>query len=735
MDRLKEYFITTNNSFVEGAVSRFTHRFEQEDIFAATLHITALGIYSIKINGVPIEKQLFAPGFTYYPKHLNVQTYDVTTELKNGTNTVEVDVGQGWYCGRFTHNNKTQIYGENIAVSWIFDIITKDGQTHSISSTENVLETTSEYEYAGFYDGEIINKKHNIKNIGQAKKYTGLLPENFEQTMVPVLQQDQVDVVKVIDTNGGIILDFGQNFAGYITINTALMDSDTITIQHGEVLYPEDTLYLKNLRKAKAQIVFTKGDQAEIYKPQFTYMGFRYVFITGCSYQEELIHAYAIHSDMLRTGYFICANRLVQRLYENQIWSQKSNYVELPTDCPQRDERMGYTGDGQVFSLTGAYNYDTRLFWRKVLKDIRYSQMDNTEGYVGPTIPAEGPAGIGYMSMLGWGNAITIIPEMLYQQYGDESFIDRNYEAMKLHAEAEIRKLNEHYLWMGINLGDWLAPGKDVKWFAINNNPVSNTFIINDFRVISDYAKRNNLEEDYNRYYDFYKKAQAGYIATFINENGMIQGDYQGAYVLALQYVLKDHKIRQTVMNNLVENVKENGLQTGFFATEYLLPLLIEANEPKLAYDILLNESNPGWMYQINHGATSIWERWDAILEDGSVNETVITNDNMVSFNHYAFGSIGRFYYQYILGIQAIEPGYQKIKIRPYIDDRLRAVSGSYESVQGLIEVSWRIIDGAYELNVTVPTSATIILLSGEEHEVIAGTYVFREKYKKENGK
>ncbi|MGS0972424.1 MAG: alpha-L-rhamnosidase-related protein [Candidatus Izemoplasmataceae bacterium] len=292
-----------------------------------------------------------------------------------------------------------------------------------------------------------------------------------------------------------------------------------------------------------------------------------------------------------------------------------------------------------------------------------------------------------------------------------------------------------YILWMGINLGDWLAPGKDVKWFAINNNPVSNTFIINDFRVISDYAKRNNLEEDYNRYYDFYKKAQAGYIATFINENGMIQGDYQGAYVLALQYVLKDHKIRQTVMNNLVENVKENGLQTGFFATEYLLPLLIEANEPKLAYDILLNESNPGWMYQINHGATSIWERWDAILEDGSVNETVITNDNMVSFNHYAFGSIGRFYYQYILGIQAIEPGYQKIKIRPYIDDRLRAVSGSYESVQGLIEVSWRIIDGAYELNVTVPTSATIILLSGEEHEVIAGTYVFREKYKKENGK
>lgn len=731
MEQLGEYFITSNLEFKEGAVSRFVQEFTTYDIQSANLMITALGIYTVKINGVPLDKQLFAPGFTYYPKHLYVQSYNLQPYLIDGNNILEVYVGQGWYCGRFTHENKTQIYGDNIAVSWMIRMFTSNDELHSIFSDETVLETTNEYIYAGFYDGEIIDKNRRFEVIGQANKYKGRLPEKFEMTTIPVLQQDLIDVIDVIAVDDGIILDFGQNFAGHICINSALMENDKITIKHGEVLYPENELYVKNLRKAKAEIIYTKGIESEIYMPKFTYMGFRYVHISGCTYKEDMIHAYAIHSDMQRTGYFISANRLVQRLYENQLWSQKSNYIEVPMDCPQRDERMGYTGDGQAFAHTGAYNFDTRQFWRKVLKDITYSQQDNSEGYVGPTIPAEGPKGIGYMSMLGWGNAITIIPEMLYKQYGDESFMSENYEAMKLHADAEIRKLNDQYLWMGVNLGDWLAPGKDVAWFAMNNNPVSNTFIINDFRVIADYAKRHGLTDDYERYHAYYLNSQEGYIRTFLDDNGVIQGDYQGAYVLALQYVLQDHSLRSKVMSNFVNHVKENGMQTGFFATEYILPLLIEANESKLAYDVLLHESNPGWMYQVNRGATTTWERWDAIMEDGSVNETVISSDNMVSFNHYAFGSVGRFYYEYILGIKPLLPGYRKILIHPYLDERLMAVSGSYNSIQGLIEVSWKIVDSKYKLHVSVPVDSTIVLPNNEQKEIVCGTHSFSGIYNK----
>lgn len=730
MERLKDHFITSNLEYSEGVVSRFIQEFSATNVLSANLLITALGIYSLKINGIQVENQLYAPGFTYYPKHLYFQNYNIQPYLLDGINVIEVYVAQGWYCGRFTHENKTQIYGENIAVSWILDLTLKNGSTFSIASDETVLETTNEYLYAGFYDGEIVDRTRPFEIIGQAKIYTGVLPDNFELTTIPVLQQDLIDVVDVIEVNDGVILDFGQNFAGYVCINSALMNNETIAIKHGEVLYPEKELYVRNLRRAKAQIVFTKGNQPELYKPKFTYMGFRFIHISGCVYKDDLIHAYAIHSDMHRTGYFISANRMVQRLYENQIWSQKSNYIEVPTDCPQRDERMGYTGDGQAFAHTGSYNYDTKQFWRKVLKDITYSQQDNTEGYVGPTIPAEGPKGIGYMSMLGWGNAITIIPEMLYNQYGDESYMSENYEAMKRHAEAEIRKLNDQFLWIGINLGDWLAPGKDVAWFAMNNNPVSNTFIINDFRVIADYAKRHELHDDYERYHNYYINSQGGYVKTFLDENGVIQGDYQGAYVLALQYVLKDHPLRSKVMANFVKHVKAYGLQTGFFATEYLLPLLIEANEPKLAYDILLNDSNPGWMYQVNRGATTTWERWDAILEDGSVNETVISSDNMVSFNHYAFGSVGKFYYEYILGIKSLSPGFQKLTIQPWIDERLMAVSGAYESSQGLIEVAWKIVDSKYEMHINVPIASTIILPNNETKEVPCGTHAFRGIYK-----
>lgn len=735
MEELRHHFIASPREYKEGAVSVFKQQINMENVKKATLYITALGMYEAQINGTKVGEQMFAPGFTYYHRDLQYQIYDVTDLLVAGENELQVYLGQGWYCGRFTFDNKVQIYGEQAAVSWILQLEQEDGGVKRYASDENqVVELKSPYEYAGFYDGEVYfaaGRSDGIKEtIGTPVKYLKKVPDIIEETILTVKIQEEMPVQKVIKQGGVTILDFGQNFAGIVEIDPSKMQGDIIKIRHGEILNADGSLYTENLRKAKAEIIYHKGAETGKYRPKFTYMGFRYMEVTGTEYEEGMITAYALYSDMKRSGYFSSSNEMVQKLYENQIWGQKSNYVEVPTDCPQRDERMGYTGDGHVFALTGSYNFDTENFWKKFLKDIRYSQMDNTEGYIGSTIPANGPGGIGFLSMLGWGNAVTILPEMLYWQYGEEKYLTEQYESMKLFVEAEIRKMGDKNLWLGPNLGDWLMLGKDVAWMAMHNNPVSNSFIVNDLRVLSETAKRLGKTEDAERYEAQLNKTRSAYIKAFVTEEGKMTDDYQGAYIMALKFVLTEGELREKVLANLIEHIRINGMQTGFFATEHILPMLAEAGETKLAYDLLLQEGCPGWMYQIKCGATTTWERWNALMPDGRVNEEKMGSDNMVSFNHYAFGSVGEFYYKYILGIKPLLPGYKKVRISPKVDERLGSVSGSYESRSGVIKVSWGIVPETFESQVKfvkfileTPVNVEIELPDGCVHQVAAGTY------------
>lgn len=436
VEELKKHFITASNpEFIEGTVNIFAQQIilSQKEVTTAQLYMTALGVYEAELNQEKIGDQLFAPGFTYYHRDLFYQNYDVTKQLKKGENVFKVYLGQGWYNGRFTHENKTQIYGNNTAVSWILEIKYADGTSEQFVSGTEVDELASPYKYAGFYDGEVYDARIQQDAMGKASMFTGKIPECFSETTIKVKLQESMPVQKIIRKENSTILDFGQNFAGMIEINAALLDENTtLTVKHGEILIDDTTLYTENLRKAKAEIVyFCRQKRKESYLPRFTYMGFRYVELTGAQYIEGLISARAIYSDMQRTGHFTSDNPLIERLFNNQFWGQKSNYVEVPTDCPQRDERMGYTGDGQVFALTGSYNYDTEVFFEKFLKDIRYSQLDNEEGYVAPTVPAGGPGGIGFINMLGWGNAVTIIPEMLYWQYGTDKHLVRQYDSIK----------------------------------------------------------------------------------------------------------------------------------------------------------------------------------------------------------------------------------------------------------------------------------------------------------------
>ena len=729
MEELRKQWITSEKEYREGEVFVYRQKFTASQVKKAVFYGTALGVYEAELNGTKIGRQMFAPGFSYYPRRVLYQTHEVTELLREGENTLTVYLGQGWYCGRFLCENQTQIYGEQPAVAWILELENAAGSRRLVSD-ETVEELESPYEYAGEYDGEIYFADGREKVTGHAAAYTRETPFALEPTLTEVRLQDEMPVREATVQGDVTILDFGQNFAGIVEIDPSFLTNEIITIRHGEILNADGSLYTANLRKAKATIVYHAGAEKKKYRPRFTYMGFRYMELSGAAYQPGMIKAYALYTEMERTGYFSCENPLVQKLYENQVWGQKSNYVEVPTDCPQRDERMGYTGDGQVFALTGAYNFNTDAFWKNFLRDLELGQLDNTEGYVCATVPQTGPAGIGFISMLGWGNAVTILPEMMYRQFGDEEALPRQYESMKLFVEAEIRKMGKKNLWIGPSLGDWLAMGKGIAWQAMHNNPVSNAFIVHDLKVISETAERLGKREDAARYRRQLAATTDAYIKKFVSKNGIVAKDYQSAYIMALKFVLPEGELRERVKKNFVANIRKNGLQTGFFATEHLLPLLVEAGEQKLAYDVLLQENCPGWMYQVKCGATTTWERWDALKPDGTVNEEKMagSGENMVSFNHYAFGSVGEFYYQYILGIRPEKPGFAKLHFAPYPDERLGGVSGSYLSVAGKIESAWRYEADGCHIRLATPVEAVVLLPDGRSENVPAGTYEWTVK-------
>ena len=713
MKLLRKSLISSSAPYKEGGATVFEQKFKIKD--GGKITITALGVYEAEIDGVKLGDQLFAPGFTYYPTHLYYQEYDLA-HLSEGEHTLRVYLGQGWYSGRFTFDNKTQIYGDEAAVTWVIE-----ADEIYTSRDSSVRELESPWEYAGFYDGEIFKSKA-LKEIGRPKKASSTLPKILEKTTCAVRIREMMPIKSVKVNGDTTILDFGQNFAGIISINPDKMRGSKLRIRHGEILNKDGTLYTANLRKAKAEIVYEKGEDKRLYRPRFTYMGFRYAELTGAPYEEGLITAHAIYSDMERTGDFTCENPLVDRLFKNQVWGQKSNYVELPTDCPQRDERMGYTGDGHVFAKTGAYNFNTLPFWRKFLRDVKHSQDANKEGYVAPTIPAPpGERGIGFMSMLGWGNMICIIPEMIYHHFGDKSVLAEYYDSMKKFVECEIRKmgglLGKPNLWIAPSLGDWLAMGRDVKFMAMHNGPVSNAFIVNDLRIMVWAAKLLGKNDDATRYGKQLEKTTGAYLRAFVKKDGRMKDDYQGAYVMALRMVIPKGELWNKVYNRLKEKVMADGMQTGFFATEHILPLFAENGDKKLAFDLLLDERLGGWLYQVKAGATTTWERWDALRPDGSVNETKMSNDNMVSFNHYSFGSVGRFYYEHILGITPLEDGFKKVHIAPKIDKRIGSFSGHYRGVFVKYENN--------SLHISTNVDAKIILPDGREFEKCAGEYKF----------
>lgn len=692
-----------------------------KNVIKAKLQITAMGVYEACLNGMRIGNFFLAPGWTEYDKRHQYQTYDVTEYIKD-KNTFDVTVGKGWYRGMLIEWRDQNIWGGVSAIIAALNIEYDDGTIQTVFTDTTWHTSESPIRMSEIYDGEtydalFVPSDWEAASILHASK-SSLIPQEGEV----VCEHGHIPVKAVIRTpNGETVFDFGQNMAGYVSFSVNAKKGDIIEYSHGETLDKDGNLYTKNLRSAKQHIRYICRDGKQSYRPHFTFMGFRYIRIEripeGMSASD--FTAVPIYSDMRRTGYFDCSNNKVNRLYENVIWGQKSNFIDVPTDCPQRDERLGWTGDAQVFIKTAAYNFDVKKFFQKWLHDLAAAQKD--DGAVPQVIPSVLPTNT-FLPCAGWGDAAVICPWQIYVAYGDKSILEEQLNSMEAWINYILSHTTEEYLWCGANqLGDWLALdavggiSEENMCGASNEDLVASAYFAYSVSIVI--KARNVLGLSTVYYQNLYNNILTAFRKKF--------KDYrtQTECVLALAFDLT--KNRKETAEKLVRLIKENNnkLSTGFVGTTYLLTALSYNGYTELAYSLLLEEDYPSWLFSVNMGATTIWEHWDGMKKDGSM-----WSDKMNSFNHYAYGSVAAWMYETILGIKVDEsrPGFENVILHPQPDRRLKWAEGSFETKYGTIKSKWHYEDECVRYEFTVPNKA-VIIIGKNSYKVNKGIYVFCE--------
>lgn len=700
----------------------------------AALTISALGVYKAELNGRQVGHFIMAPGWTSYRNRLQYQVYDVT-EMLEQDNTLEIEVGKGWCLGRLAWGFNRETWSSEIAAIASLAVTYEDGTSEEIKTDESWLSAQSPVLFSELYDGETYDARIKPSDWKPVKIHNfskdALIPQEGEE----VREIELVQPVELIHTpKGETVIDFGQNLAGYVRFKVHGKAGDKVEISHAEILDKDGNFYTENLRSAKQKIEYICGGDEETYQPHHTFQGFRYIRLDQWPGEVHLddFTAVVICSDMKRTGYFECSNEKVNQLYRNIIWSQKGNFIDVPTDCPQRDERLGWTGDAQVFTQTAAYNYDVRKFFRKWLHDLKADQypdgrvpyvipgMVETGGRVKPKSPTD-VTDDGQKNSSGWADAAVICPWLLYLAYGDESFLEEQFDSMKAHIDWVRQSGDNEYLWnVGFHFADWLAvdcpEGERV-------GPTEVALIATAYYAYSTslFVKAGKiLGRDMSEYEELYRNVRKEFNKEFIRGNRMTS-DTQTAYVLVLHFDLVDNK--KPFAERLAQLVRENGnkLTTGFVGTAYLMLALSVSGYDDVAYSLLLQEDFPSWLYSVNQGATTIWEHWDSLRPDGSMWSTT-----MNSFNHYSYGAVAAWMYGVMGGINPDEaaPGYKHILLKPVADPRIDYVKTSLETQYGIIKSSWERKDGKVTYRFTVPEGTTAsIQLGGKTEEVGPGEY------------
>lgn len=713
------------------------------NIAFAVLHVSALGLYEFYLNGGKVGNDELTPGWTSYHHHLLYQTYDLTGLLQSGENVMGAILGAGWFKGDMGFTRHRNYYGEQTALICQLVIHYKNGQKDIIHSDSDWKGEDSPILFSEIYDGEIYDARKELNGWNNTNyPATSWRPVNIvdydkktltAQGSCKVRQIELLTAKEMIITpQGDRVIDFGQNLSGWVEFKVSGRAGDKVILRHFEVFDAAGNVYLDNLRSAKQRVEYTlKGDGEEIYHPHFTWQGFRYVKIEEYPGEVNLgnFTAIVLHSAMEPTGHFACSDPALNQLHHNILWGLKGNFVDVPTDCPQRDERLGWTGDAQIFCRTASYLMQTRNFFAKWLTDLRCDQTP--EGGVPHVIPdiLDGHcendrllSGGGTHSASAWADAAVINPWTMYLMYGDTRVLENQYDSMKgwidfMQAHAE------NNLWRyRLQFGDWVAlDAKEGSYFGATPDDLTCTaYYAWSTLLFAKAAKVLNRRADHERYLALHHAIVRSFQDEFFTPTGRLAARTQTAHILALYFNLVPDAFRERTTATLVELLEEQGghLVTGFVGTPYFCHALSQNGRAKEAWELLLKDDFPSWLYQVNAGATTIWEHWDGIKPDGSM-----WSADMNSFNHYAYGAVGEWLYRVVAGIETDEerPGFKHAIIQPLIGGGVSWVKAGYHSVYGEICVQWRVIaenvqGKTVRLDVTIPpnATATISLLTAD---------------------
>lgn len=712
-------------------------------VVRARVYATGHGLFQLELNGERVGDDEFAPGWTAYESRLRYATYDVTDRVSAGENVIGAWLGDGWWRGYLGWGDKKALYGSDVGVLVQLEIDYADGSRQTVVSGSDWVAGSGPIRSADLYNGE----DFDARDFDPAWSTTDASAQGW--TPVAVRELGDVELVapdgppvRVVETravqnvltspSGATIIDFGQNLVGRLRITVSGDAGTTVTLRHAEVL-EHGELAVEPLRGAKATDTYTlAGAGEETWAPRFTFHGFRYAEVTGWpgEFDPAAVTAEVIHSDMRRTGWFETSDALVDRLHENVVWGMKGNFVDIPTDCPQRDERLGWTGDLQVFAPTAAYLYDSAGFLVSWLKDLAAEQKKYggtpmvvpaiVTGYTGPTA--------------GWADAATVVPWTVYQAYGDLGVLETQFDSMVAWVDEVTAAAGADRVWSaGFQFGDWLdptAPAHRPEQAQTYPEIVATAYFARSSRIVADAAALLGRSAEARTYGALADEVQRAFVREYVSGSGRLLSDSATAYALALAFdLLDDADQRQRAADRLAEIVAGNGykIATGFIGTPIITDALSANGHADVAYRLLLQTEAPSWLYTVEQGATTIWERWDSLLSDGTVNPS-----GMTSFNHYAFGAVADWMHRVVAGLAAAAPGYRRIRVAPQPPRRgLTSASAKLETPYGTAEAGWVLADGQARIFATVPVGVTaeVVLPSGRTLEVSAGTHEWTEPF------
>lgn len=711
------------------------------EIAQAKLYATAMGIYELNIDGQKVGERYFAPGFTSYAHQLMYQTYDVTDMLHSGS-CITATVAGGWAVGSFVFTRVNRVTADRQALLAELRITYRDGRTEVIGTDESWQVTEDgPVRMADFYDGETYDAtisldKANWRSAVQER--LRVKPKLMADYGADVKEHETFAPVSCKKLGNALIYDFGQNFAGVVRLTVTGKRGQKITIRHSEVLNPDGTLNTAFLRTAKATATYICKDGKQTWSPRLTYMGFRYISVEGVREEDVQVTGVMLYSDIQQTGSFRCSNELLNRLQENIVRSAKSNFMDIPTDCPQRDERMGWTGDIAVFAPTAVFNFDMNRFLDKWLLDVQAEQLPT--GGLPNTVPVQGygfPATMPKMAVAWWGDACVLVPWAQYMARGDVGVLRRMYPTMKKYVNAcrfwcGFGFGKHRYLWEmpgTLGFGDWVAPDVPqmsqwqgrIKWTGTAS-------LCNTSALLAKIADILGETQDAKHYRALSEKTADAYCSLLTDGNGKLLEEFQTAYVLPIYLnMFPTQQIREKAAANLAALAKRNDwcIGTGFPGTPYILFALCDNGQVDAAYHMLLNTKCPSWLYEVKAGATTIWERWDGLDENGVCPIGDDGTDKMISYNHYASGAVGDFLYRRIAGIEPTEAGYKAFRVKPILGGGLTSASAKVRTPYGDASVQWETAADTFTVTVCVPvgTRCELTLPDGTSQILASGTH------------